>query len=127
MNKILRFSLIAVFLGLLSSCYSPPPGPQPRPPVVNPNPPPTPVVQQGAVFVPPYGPDSVPVPESVLTTYKEFSDKFAKVYGDLKKPLFAKSQPDGGVALLYNIIGSKQRVYFVFRGSDGALTRISQN
>ncbi len=105
---------------------NPPVPPSPRPPVVNPNPPP-PVVQQGAVFVPPYGPDSVSVPETVLTTYKEFSDKFVKVYGDLKKPLFAKAQPDGGVALLYNIAGSKQRVYFVFRGSDGVLIRISQN
>jgi hypothetical protein len=130
-----KLLLFALFIGFVTGCANQPNRPNPpKPPpgpIVNPIPPtptPPPVVEQrGAVFVPPFGTDSLSIPASALTVYKPLTDKFLKVYGDLKKPLFARGQADGGVSLVYNIAGSKQRAYFIFRGGDGLLIRVAQN
>jgi hypothetical protein len=129
---ILLVLLLAICGGCARANPNPGPGPRPTPPgpIVNPNPPrpiPPPVSEIGAVYIPEFGPDTVAVPVSALTAFVPLQDNLKKVHEELKKPLFARRQADGGVALIYNIAGSGQRAYFVFRGGDGLLIRVAQN
>lgn len=73
-----------------------------------------------------FGQGSIPVSPNVINQYK-IGDSFSKVYKDLKKPVLARSQPDQGVVLVYNVSGINERVYFVFRGVSGSLARISNS
>lgn len=73
-----------------------------------------------------FGSDSNPVRMNVVNEHN-IGDSFSKVYSALGKPVLARIQPDNGIALVYNVAGMNERVYFVFRGGSGQLVRISNS
>lgn len=127
--RLIRSSLIALLLAALLGCtYTPAPGPtppQPNPPiVVNPTPPVVDPGPGGTLQLPPYGPDARPITVDQLNSFVERQSTMAQVLTALGKPLAAIRQEDGGVALMYPLVDSSKRGFFVF-WSSGILKRRS--